>query len=200
MQKGKLHIIIGIAVLIVGSVMTASYYYGRYIIERADKVRLQENQAQYLAEKSDFVLLKQSLKEFKETMPSVIDSALKANKIKPKNVERVIERHYYYRDTTYKSHAPEPVITDKDTTYPFVDVSKCITITGFMQLHNKEPVLTITERQISNNSIDIVHLEREKKFLWWRVGRWKGKLQTINDCGETTTKEVEIVRGRDPKQ
>lgn len=192
--KLKNYLIAAAVVFLIAAVVAANYYYSKYVFEKAEKERLRENQEQLLAENTDYKLIKQSLDEFKTTMSVKVDSILTAEKIRPKRVERIIERHYVYRDTSYQAQAPEPVVAGRDTIYPFVDIKDCFTVTGFLQVKALQPLVTITARLFENSSTDIAYIEREKKFLWWRIGKWKGRLKTINTCGETTTKEIEIVK------
>lgn len=192
--KLKNYLIAAAVVFLIVSVVAANYYYKKYVFEKAEKERLRENQEQLLAENTDYKLIKQSVDEFKKTMSIKVDSILAAEKIKPRRVERIIERHYVYRDTSYQSHAPDPVVAGQDTVYPFEDNKDCFTVKGFMQVRDLRPLVTITDRLFENKSIDIAYIEREKKFLWFRVGKWKGRLKTSNTCGETTTKEIEIIK------
>lgn len=194
LNKLKTYLIAGLLVLLLAAAGSATVYQQKYKKQKEERERLEENQAQLLKEKADYTLIKQSIEEFKETISARVDSALRANRIKPKQVERIVERHYYYRDTSYITHVPEPVVVNDVTIYPFTDIKDCFTIKGFMELRDSRPAVTITERKFENNSVDIAFIEREKRFLGIRFGKWKGRLKTINKCGETTTKEIQIIK------
>lgn len=194
MKSIKNYLIAAAAVVFVLALVTAEIFYSKYVKEKAEKERLRQNQEQYLAQNSTYMLLKQSLDEFKKTMSAKVDSILQAEKIKPKQVKSVVERFYYYRDTSYQSHSPDPVVVNNETIYPFTDVKDCFSIKGFLQVRDLRPSVTITDRLYTNNSTDIAYLVRPHKFLFIKYGKWQGKLKTVNQCGETTTKEIEIVK------
>jgi hypothetical protein len=194
LSKLKNYLLAGLIVLLVAAAGSAVVYQQKYQKQKANRERLEENQAQLLKEKANYILIKQSLDEFKATISARVDSVLRADRIKPKQVERIVERHFYYRDTSYVTHVPDPVVVDNTTIYPFTDLKDCFTIRGFMELRDAKPAVTITDRKFENSSVDIAYIEREKKFLGIRFGRWKGRLKTINQCGATTTKEIEIVK------
>lgn len=192
-KKIKSLLITGAVVAFVFAVIIAIYFKGKYTAESLENERLLDNQEQLLT-KADFILLRQSMEEFKATIPFKIDSILKSEKIKLKNIERVIERHLIFRDTTYASHTPTPVNSADGRIYPFEDTNKCFEIKGFMMVTGTQPSLTITDRKFENSSIDISYIKRSKRFLGIAYGRWKAKLKSINQCGETTVKEIEIIK------
>ena len=194
MNQLKTYAIIGLAILLLAAAGSAALLQKKYQKEKANKERLEENQRQLLKEKADFVLLKQTIEEFKQTISAKVDSVIKAEKIKPKNVERIIERHFFYRDTSYHTYTPGPVVVGDATVYPFTDIKDCFTVKGFMEIVDKMPAVTITDRRFDNVSTDIAYIEREKKFLGIRFGKFRGRLKTINQCGSTTTKEIEVIK------
>lgn len=146
------------------------------------------------ADSLKFVKLSVTLDEFNDIMTRKVDSIMKASKIKAKNVQTVTERFYYYRDTSYSHFTPEPVNTPTGKIYPFSDLKKCILIEGYMTMDSLRPSLVITNREVKNNSTDIGYLYRPHKFIFIKYGKWKADLVTSNDCGETTTKVIEIIK------
>ncbi|NLH51830.1 MAG: hypothetical protein GX459_03165 [Bacteroidales bacterium] len=165
--------------------------------ERADRIRLQQNQAQLMvADSLKYLRLQITLEEFKKGMNERMDSILKAEYIKPARVERIIERHYYYRDTSYNEIRPLPVETIKGKVFPFSDIKDCFRVDGYMMVEELKPVLVITNREFKNNTTDIIYLDREKRFLFLKFGKLKAKLKSIPECGEERIKEVEIVKNR----
>jgi hypothetical protein len=197
MPKIKLYIYIAVAGLIMGLSVTLYFERKGRIREKADRIRLQENQRQLMLQDSlKFVHLVQSFDEFKKAISPKIDSILKAGKIKPKQVTNIVEKHYFYRDTSYQAHTPAPVETDKGTIFPFTDIKDCFRIDGFMTIDKQQPSLMITKRQFENTSIDIAYVEREKHIWFIRYGKWKARLKQVNKCGESTTKEIEIIKNK----
>jgi hypothetical protein len=194
MNKIKIWLIISGVVTFILFVAAAKIYYDKYQNEKEEKERLRENQEQLLAEKTGYSLIKQSLDEFKKTIGAKVDSILTAEKIKPKRVTNVVERHYFYRDTSFHSYSPQPIITREGEIFPFTDIKDCFKIEGYMQMKDLRPSVTITDRHFENNSIDISYISREKKFWFISYGSWKAKLKSVNQCGETTTKEIEVIK------
>jgi hypothetical protein len=194
MQKVKPYLI-GLAIVIfLSAVGSAKLFYSKYLTEKAQKERLCENQEQLLAQNTGYSQIKQTLEEFKKTMSAKVDSILTAEKIKPRQVTNVVERHYFYRDTSYNTHSPQPVITPSGEIFPFTDIKDCFKIEGYMQMKDLRPSVTITGRQFENNSVDISYIKRAHKFWFISYGKWKAKLKSVNQCGENTTKEIEVIK------
>lgn len=193
-MKIKYYLIGFMILFIAGAVITVNLQAKKIKRIKADNFRLESNQEQLLAEKTGYILIKQSLDEFKKTMGAKVDSILTAEKIKPKRVTNVVERHYFYRDTSYQSYFPQPVVTREGEIFPFIDIKDCYKIEGFMKVKDLRPSVTITDRHFENNSIDISYISREKKFWFISYGSWKAKLKSVNQCGETTTKEIEVIK------
>ena len=167
------------------------------IKEKENRIRLQENQKQLIrADSMQYIKLQITLDEFKKTMNHKIDSLLKAEKIKPSRIEKIIERHFYYRDTSYNEIKPLPIETFKGKIFPFSDIKDCFRVDGYMMVEELKPVLVITNREFKNNTTDIIYLDREKRFLFLKFGKLKAKLKSIPECGEERIKEVEIVKNR----
>jgi hypothetical protein len=191
------YIAIGILVLLLGAAaVTANVYIKKYKAEKTDNLRLKENQSQILQENADYKKVTLTDKEFKQTITRKVDSLLAANKIKPKRVTGVIERFYYYRDTSYKYITPDPVILPDGTKdYPFIDTSHCFTIGGSLKvLTNLQPAVIINQREYRNVSTDIAYIERPYRFLFIKYGPWKARLKSVNTCGSETVKEIEVLK------
>lgn len=194
MSKIKILLITVIAAIFIGAIASANYYYNKYTDEKTNRERLEENQNQYLQQDSKYVRLEQKLEEFINTMTPKVDSILMAEKIKPRNVTNVIERHFVYRDTSYNSYTPEPIKTIDGIVFPFIDIKDCIRVDGYVKVDDLRPTVTITNREFQNSSIDIGYIKREKKFWFINYGKWRAKLKTVNQCGETTTKEIKVIK------
>jgi len=189
-------IIIGIAILIVASAfVTANILIKQNKKLKSEIARVQSNNFQLMAENRKQINLELSFKEFKQSMTIKIDSILKASKIKAKNVTSITERYFYYRDTSYSSIRPDPVITPSGKIYP-VDYKKdCFSFKGFMIVDTLlRPALIITDRKFENNTVDVGYIYRPKKFLGIRFGKWKGDLKSVSDCGDEKTKQIDIIK------
>jgi len=195
MAKIKWYLIGAAILLFLALVFTLNIEHNRRVREQVRADRLEENQRQYLIDSLKYIKLTQTVREFKETLSRKLDSILAVSKIKPRQVTGVIERHYYYRDTSYSHYAPVPLETDSGKIYPFLDLKDCFRFEGFMKNDkNLQPELTVTKREFINNSIDVAYLERPYKFLFIKWGRWKAKLKSVNQCGDATIKEIEVIK------
>lgn len=194
LTKLKYLVYAGMVMFVIALAVSRQVEHNGRLREKADRLRLQENQRQYLQDSQKFVFIELKMREFIETITPKVDSILKAEKIKPKNVTNIIERHYVYRDTSYASYTPEPVKTIDGIIFPFIDIKDCIRIDGFVRIDSLRPTVTITNREFQNNSIDVGYIKREKKLWFIAYGKWRAKLKTVNECGETTTKEIKIIK------
>lgn len=187
---------LGIAGICLILILALTAYFERQqrIRERQRADRLEENQRQYLQDSLRYAKLTLSLQEFKTTMTRKVDSILNAARIKPKQVTSVVERHFYYHNKDTVLYQPNQVVTDTGSLYPFSDYRDCFHFAGFMQIEGNKPELTVTLREFNNSSIDIAYLERPHKFLFFKWGKWRAKLKSTHQCGEETTKEIEIIK------
>jgi hypothetical protein len=42
--------------------------------------------------------------------------------------------------------------------------------------------------------VDVFWWERHKRFFWWRIGKKQYYHKVIPECGEVTTKSIEIIK------
>jgi hypothetical protein len=196
MKNLNLYLIIAVVVLIFGLSIWGTYERKGRIKEKADRERLQYNQQQFMNDSLQYKKFNLSLEEFKKSLTHKLDSTLKAEKIKPKQVTSIIEKHYIYRDTSYTAIKPKPVTTETGDIFPFSNEKDCFRIDGYMQVFDKQPALIITNREFKNNSIDIAYIQREKKFWFIRYGKWRAQLLQKNSCPNSSsiTKEIEVIK------
>lgn len=166
----------------------------RIIKNQKDTIaRLESNQVTLLTNtKNEIIAL--TKKEFKETMPKLLDSTLTAKGIKPGQVQDVtyVNNHYYNYDTTIIT--PPAVITSKDTIYPFIDTKDCFTIGGYMRLLSGEPTLNITKRDYADSTTIIGFWDRPHKFWFVKWGRKQIDIESSSTCGDTKVQRIKIVK------
>lgn len=194
MAKIKIYLIAAGIVLVLAFVVSWNIEHQGRIRERERANRLAENQRQMLDDSIKYAKLTLSLNEFKKSMSHKVDSILDAMRIKAKQVTSVVERHYYYHNSDTLFYRPNAVETDTGRLYPFVDVKDCFTFAGFMEVNNNRPELSVTKREFNNNSVDIAYLERPHKFLFIHWGKWRAKLKSVNQCGDATIKEIQVIK------
>jgi len=195
MLKNLKLILIIVAILMVASAfVTANVLLKKNKVLKAEILRVQTNNFQLMSENRDNVNLTLSFKEFKQSMSTKIDSILKVAEINSKAVKTVTTINNYYIDSSRTIIRPEPVISKNDTTYPFIDTKDCFSISGFMQVINDRPELTIQERKFNNEINVIVHNKRPHKFWFIRYGKREMKIDGVSDCGEVKIKQINIIK------
>jgi hypothetical protein len=190
----KLYIYGGLAVLIVGmaiavNVLLASNKKMKAKIDRQENTitQLQNDTASYRHFEAD-------LKEFQQLITPRLDSLMKMAKIKPKQVTNVtnINNTYINNDTTVIT--PPATITDKDTTYHFVDTKECFKVAGYMLVKENKPSLVITERSFINNIAVIAYWKRTHKFLGIQFGKKIHTGSAFSDCGEIKVDDIKVLK------
>lgn len=190
MKNIKLYIYAGIAILIIALAAWGSITHKKLVRARADNIRYEYNQQQLLDQAERYKRLAVTRAQLLEGMTVRQDSLIRALKIKPKQIERVVERHHYHIDTV-----PEIVYIAalKEGDYPFIDKSTCFTFGGSIKVTDSLQ-LTVDRREYHNRTTEIAYLEREKKILFIRYGPWRAKLHIDNECGEDLVKELTVVK------
>lgn len=171
--------------------------------ERAD--RLEQNQTELLSNSQNY-LIRADLREFKQIITPLIDSILDELKVRPKNVERIVERYHYHSDTIIRVHEPEPIEKAGKRIYPFLDTTQCFTFGGHIELRKPDetimglqalvpemkPVLEVNRREYHNKAIDVYYKRRKHKFWFIRWGEWIYERHTQNTCGDDEIREIEV--------
>ena len=188
-------IVIGVIVLLFFSMGVSIQILSRkYKAEKADRERLSLNNMQLMSENRQNIDLKLTLREFKASMSTKIDSILKVAEIASKQVKTITVNNTYYIDSSKTVIRPEPDISKTDTTYPFIDIKDCFTIGGFMKVQDDRPELIINKREFKNEVTIIGYEKRPHKFWFVRWGKKQTYIETSSDCGETKTTQIEIVK------
>jgi len=194
MNKLKLYLIIGAVIIVASAFVTANILIKQNKKLKAEIERAQGNNLQLMAENRDNVNLQLSFKEFKQSVSTKIDSLIKVSKIALKEVKTVTVTNNYYIDSSRTIIRPIPVISNNDTIYPFIDTKDCFTIAGIMKIVNDRPELTIQKREFKNETTVIGYQKRPHKFLFFKWGKKETFITSSSDCGETTTKQIDIIK------
>ena len=196
----KQYIYICIAALIIGLAFWGNLMQKKFEKEKASNERLTYNQEQLLDQVNNYMRLTLTQKEMLANITVEQDSLIRQLKIKPKQIERIVERVHIEIDTTGRTQllasndSLQKVIREKlGREYPFLDQTGCFTFAGNVKV-GKGLSLEVTRREYLNMSTEIAYIEREKKFLFIRYGKWKGKLFVNNECGEDIVKEVDVIK------
>ena len=196
----KQYIYIGIAFLIFGLSVWGREMRRGYLRERAKSERLAYNQKQLLLEVNNYMRLTLTQKEMLANITIEQDSLIRLLKLKPKQIERIVERVHVEIDTTGRvqllasNDSLQKVIRENlERSYPFLDHEGCFTFAGNVKISDGLN-LEVTRREYRNTATEIAYIEREKKFLFIHFGKWQGKLFVKNECGEDIVKEVDVIK------
>jgi len=196
----KQFIYIGVAALIIGLGVWGNLMRKAYLRQSASNVRLTNNQEQLLDQVNNYMRLTLTQKEMLASITVEQDSLISLLKIKPKQIERIVERIHIEIDTTgrtqllaSKDSLLQVIRAKLDKDYPFVDNEGCFTFAGNVKVSDGLS-LEVTRREYLNRSTEIAYIEREKKFLFIRYGKWQGKLFVDNECGSDLIKELDIIK------
>lgn len=187
----RTYLIIAIGVLIAGLTVTVNIQMKQLKTLKAQSVRLEQNQ-QRLLDASESYLIRADLNEFRKIITPRIDSIIDELNVKPKNIERVVERYYYHTDSVIKVYQPKPVETPTGVVYPFIDTTQCFTFGGQIEVTDTVPELEVNRREYKNEAVDIYFRQRTKKFWFIRYGDWEYIRRTQNTCGDDVIKEIDI--------
>lgn len=199
-MRTKLYIYAAILIIVLSLVSWGTLTRKQLIKARAENIRYQYNQQQLLDKVNEYKRIVVTREELISSLTREQDSLMRELKIKPKQVERIVERWHYSVDTTQKAQllasndSLKRIIEDNlSQRYPFLDQAGCFIFGGSVAI-DQGLRLEVTRREYTNRSTEIAYLEREKKFLFIRYGPWRGKLFVDNECGEDQVKELTVVK------
>ena len=190
--KIKNYLIIA-GVLIVLSLAVTNYLnHKKYLREKADRIRLEDNQAQLLAEKQTQIELNLKQKEFLSSLSCEKDSLLKALQIKPKTVVKYVERTSVIHDTVTKK---VPVYISGYRQWHIKDSGQCWKWEADAYLIDDSLRINRTLFDYKNTTTDIFTKKLKFKFLFIKIYSGKEVIQkSSSECGSETTKTVNVIR------
>ena len=196
----KLYIYGTVILLILGLAAWGSHTQKKLRETRAENTRYQYNQQQLLDQVNEYKRITVRKSELIESLTEDQDSLIKALRIKPKYIDRIVERTHYAEDTLKTGKLLETadslrrIIENNQTRqYPFVDQTECFLFEGAVTI-DRGLNLEVTRREYTNHSTEIAYIERSKKFLFIRYGPWRAKLYIRNECGDDQVKELTLVK------
>lgn len=199
-MKTKLYIYGAIALLILGLAGWGSITQKRLREAREENTRYQANQQQLLDQVNEYKRITVRKSELIQSLTRDQDSLIKALRIKPKFIDRIVERTHFAEDTlkTGKLLATADSLrriieTNQARQYPFVDQTECFLFEGAVII-DQGLNLEVTRREYTNHSTEIAYIERSKKFLFIKYGPWRAKLFIRNECGDDQVKELTLVK------
>lgn len=167
-------------------------------IEKLDEklTRTEYNMSQLESENYSLVFKKGELEDYikqgNTKFKKDIDSVCNQYDIKIKDLNKIISTHTktVVRDTTYLPSDTVYIKNDSLYVLSFSNKNKCISAS--VKALTKDPFTKINFEllEADNESYSFVHKQKKK---WWQIFK-KRKLMmtTIDNCGESQTKELEI--------
>lgn len=194
MSKIKPYLIAFAVLFLISAIVTVNIQAKKIKAQKAEILRVQTNNQQLMSENFKNKSLNLSFNEFKSSVSKKVDSLLKVAQIALKQVKTVIITNNYYIDSSKTIIRPEPVISKIDTTFPFIDIKDCFTIGGYMKVRDDRPELVINKREFKNEITTIGYEKRPHKFWFIRWGKKQTFIESSSDCGETTVKQINIIK------
>jgi len=117
------------------------------------------------------------------------DSQILADKkIKQKDVKEFVTNNYYYsyKDTIFVSMKPI-----NDTLYNKVIMTDCASVDIDVSIKDNKPNLRLNSLRLNDTIRNILSVKRKH---WYSIFKKELILTTTTQCGETTTKRIEITK------
>lgn len=163
----------------------------KYLQEKADRERLEENVRQLSAQNAQQTILILTQKELTGKYLAQRDSLADVLKIRPKTITRIVEKIIVDIDTTDKPVDVNPV---ENNLWLVADSDKCWLWEGIALLKNEDLDITRTYFDYHNSVTDIFWSERPKKFLFIRYGKKQFYQKSLPECGKVITREIQIIK------
>jgi hypothetical protein len=190
MNKLKNYSIIILVSFLLISVGAWKLYEQKYKDEKADKERWIDNFNQVSDENNHNKQIILSEREFKKTLSDSLKDVLRQLKIKPKTVEKIVERSFTDKITGIKV---VPVSFVAKNTWQINDSVGCLIYRATAYLKGDSLKVVRTYASYQNNSIDVLHRRERGKFIFWKTYyRNKFNLTTKTKCGEESSKTIEV--------
>jgi hypothetical protein len=159
---------------------------------RKDNNRLKANQENLTAlHDRELTLRREEYKQLNTVWKDKLDSVLKDNKIKLRNVQQATVIQTVYKDTGSTKIIYKDVIQlpDKSFKIPVSVVEECWGMKGYVNSTDANSQLEITERTALNSIQLVVVRKRFLGFLWFNG---KTSFKAFNDCGTVDVTKIEF--------
>jgi predicted nuclease with TOPRIM domain len=185
--------------LVIASLLSAVYVLNNNLKET--KQQLETTTQNFKQLESDNYTLELSKKELTDYIGDLntqfkqeIDSVVKANDIKLKNIKQLVNNKTVVtvKDTVFMPAEEVKVQNDSLYQLKFSVDSACYKAVIYALTKDDKTTVNLHELTTQNDSYYIVHYEKKK---WWQIFK-KRKLiiTTVNSCGESSTKIINITK------
>ena len=192
MKNLKLYFYGLIALFFIGAVMTSNILIKKNKALKAENVRVENNNLQLMAKDRENTNLILTKDEFIGTISDSLSKTLKQLNIKPKTITKIVETKITetIRDTVFV-----PVIKKgKDEWFLSDTINKCSLYEADIKIMDDSLFFNRTLFKNDNTIEDIFTSTRPHKFLFFKWGKEEVIQTSIPDCGETTSKTIDILR------
>lgn len=190
--KVKTYLIIAAVLFIIALSATNYLNHKKFLREKAERIRQENNVAELLKKDKANIALNLTQSEYISSLSSENESLLKQLQIKPKTVVKFVEREVIIKDTIVKE---VPVkVTGKDY-WHISDKGKCWIWEADAYLWNDSLKINRTLFDQQNKISDVFY--KKRVFKLWFIEIYSGKKiiqQTSSECGEVSTKTVQVIK------
>lgn len=186
-------------VLIFAAIAAAIWFFKDYQHQKSENHRQSANIAAIRMQDSlrfaSQIYTKKELNEFLAYNRQDLQKFLEENKIKTRNIEKIITQKLAYIDGRKEATDLQPILQAiKNNTkikVPVIDSTKCLVVKGWVLYDGDSLKLNITSRTFKNRSDVVSYVKRNQwKFLGIKTrlfGRRKTTVIIKDDCGKTET-------------
>lgn len=179
-----------IALLLIG----VALMFNSVIQLRKDNQRLKKNQSEMTAlNERELTLRRNEYRDLNTEWKNKLDSVLKDNKIKLRNVQSATVIQTVYRDTGSTRIVYKDVIQLPSGSYKIpLDLSDgCIGMKVNILSNDPKSELEVIEKTFSNSTQLVVIRKRFLGFLWYNG---KTNFRAFTDCGESDITKIDFVK------
>jgi sulfur carrier protein ThiS len=190
--KIKNYLIIAGVLIILSLAVTNYLNTQRYLKEKAERIRQENNVAELLKKDKANIALNLTQSEYISSLSSENESLLKQLQIKPKTVVKFVEREVIIKDTIVKE---VPVYKTAYNQWHISDKDKCWRWEADAYLWNDSLKIDRTLFDYRNKTSDVFY--KKRVFKLWFIEIYSGKKiiqQTSSECGEVNTKTVQVIK------
>lgn len=190
--KVKTYLILAGVLIILSLAVTNYLNTQRYLKEKAERIRQENNVAELLKKDKANIALNLTQSEYISSLSSENESLLKKLQIKPKTVVKFVEREVIIKDTVVKE---VPVYKTAYNQWHISDKDKCWRWEADAYLWNDSLKIDRTLFDYRNKTSDVFY--KKRVFKLWFIEIYSGKKiiqQTSSECGEVNTKTVQVIK------
>jgi hypothetical protein len=159
--------------------------------QRQENARIEANNLSLLDDLQVNKTLYLTAKEVVGRISRERDSLAAALKIKPKQVETIVQ---VFNTEVIHDTVPVPVQVVGIDSWRIQDSGDCFKWEANATRRGDSLDVERTKFEYNNRTVQTYYRERPQKFLGIRFGKWVYKTRTSSDCGDTRTETVHFIK------